>query len=141
MPEAKPRLSVHAGPCDTTQAVDAFMGQLDHPSTSTIEALRRLVLAVDPSIAEGIKWNAPSFRTTGYFATTHLRAKTGVGLILHLGARVRALPDGAVAIEDPHQLLKWLGKDRAMVQFAGENDLEEKRGALVAVLRQWITYV
>jgi len=71
---------------DTTKAVDDFMAKLDHPHKRDIEALRKLVLAVDPAIREGVKWNAPSFRTTGYFATTNLRAKAGIGVILHLGA-------------------------------------------------------
>lgn len=135
------RPSAHKKPSDTTQAVDDFMAGLEHPLKPEIETLRRLIFGIDPSVAEGIKWNAPSFRTTEYFATTNLRAKVGVGLILHLGAKVRELPEGAVAINDRGKLLKWLGKDRAMVEFASADELEEKRAALVAVLRQWIKYV
>ena len=141
MPTAKPKPPTHNKPADTTQAVDDFMRALEHHSKSVIEILRMAILGIDPSVAEGIKWNAPSFRTTEYFATTNLRAKVGVGLILHLGAKVRELPDGAVAIDDPGKLLKWLGKDRAMVEFGGESELLEKKAALVAVLRQWIKYV
>jgi hypothetical protein len=40
----------------------------------------------------GTKWNAPSFRTTEFFATLNLRAKDGVDrvwLVLHLGAKVK----------------------------------------------------
>ena len=141
MPASKPKPPAHNKPADTTQAVDDFMRGLEHPFKPGVETLRGLILGIDPSVAEGIKWNAPSFRTTEYFATTNLRAKFCVGLILHLGAKVRELPDGAVAIDDPCKLLKWLGKDRAMVEFASADELEEKRAALVAVLRQWITYV
>lgn len=141
MPTSKPKPPAHNKPADTTQAVDEFMLGLEHPFKSAIETLRKVILGIDPSVAEGIKWNAPSFRTTEYFATTNLRAKVGVGLILHLGAKVRELPDGAVAIDDPGKLLKWLGKDRAMVEFGGESELLEKKAALVAVLRQWIKYV
>jgi hypothetical protein len=60
---------------DTAAAVDAFMATLKHPHKPAIEEVRRVIFGADPSIAEGVKWNAPSFRTTGYFATTHLRAK------------------------------------------------------------------
>jgi len=100
-----------------------------------------LMLAVDPGIREGIKWNAPSFRTTEYFATTNLRSRAGVGIILHLGARVRSLPAGGVKIDDPTKLLKWLGKDRAMVEFGNSRDLGEKATAFQSVLRQWIEHV
>ena len=66
--------------------MDAFLASLDHPFLREILALREIILGADPSIVEGIKWNAPSFRTSEYFATFHLRARDGVQLILHRGA-------------------------------------------------------
>ncbi len=71
------------------------------------------------SVSERIgvkKWNAPSFRTREYFATTNLRAKTGVGVILHFGAKVGEIAAGPKSIADP-------------------------QSAFQAVLRQWIAYV
>lgn len=131
----------HSTPADTSAAVDAFMATLDHPHAEAVQRLRAAVLGADPAIAEGVKWNAPSWRTGEYFATTHLRAKTGVGLILHLGAKARALPTGGVAIDDPQGLLAWLAADRAQVAFADVTDVEARGPALQAVLRQWIAYV
>jgi len=128
-------------PADTRQAVDQFMAALDHPHQADIETLRRAICAVDPSIAEGIKWNAPSWRTREYFATTHLRGKTGFSLILHRGARARDLPAGGLDVPDPAGLLKWLGPDRAQVGFASSADLAAKLPALQALLRAWIRHV
>ena len=93
----------------------------------------------DSSIAEGVKWNAPSFRTHEYFATTHLRAKEGIALVLHLGAKVRDVTK--VPIADLQNLLKWLAKDRALAAFRNDKDLEARTEALQAILRQWIVYV
>lgn len=141
MPTAKAKPASHQSAADTSQAVDEFMAQLVHPHKAAIEALRRIVVAVDDSVVEGVKWNAPSFRTSEYFGTTHLRAKSGIALILHLGAKSRALPAGGLGIEDPSHLLTWLGKDRAMVEFADAADVEAKRIALRALLAQWIRCV
>lgn len=141
MAAAKPKKRAHASSADTTEAVDAFMKSLDHPFKAEIEAIRKKIKGAAPGIQEGIKWNAPSFRTTEYFATTNLREKAGIGLILHLGAKVRALPAGGVAIEDPAKLLKWLGKDRAMIVFRDGKDLAAKKTALAALVRAWITHV
>ena len=138
---AKSKPKAHETRTDSTDAVDEFMKTLEHSFKSEIEMLRRAILAVDPAVAEGIKWNSPSFRTGEYFATTNLRARAGIGLILHLGAKVRDLPGGGVKIADPAGLLKWLGKDRAMVEFTTRNELKQKTSALRAVLRQWIEYV
>jgi hypothetical protein len=120
-------------------AVDSFMAQLEHPHKPAIEAIRQVVRGADPAIAEGIKWNAPSFRTTEYFATTHMRAKQSVGIILHLGAKVRDLP--GVTIDDPEGLLNWLAKDRAMASFADATQVREQKTALEYIVRQWIRYV
>ena len=62
-------------------------------------------------------------------------------MILHLGAKVRALPSGGVSIGDSKQMLKCLGKDRAMIEFKNAKDLQAHRAALSALLRQWIRYV
>lgn len=119
--------------------VDAFMQTLDHPHKRAIEALRRVIVRTDPAIREGIKWNAPSFRTGEWFATTHLRAKSGIALILHLGAKVRGAP--TPEIDDPARLLEWLGKDRARITFADVAAVDAAGPALERILRQWIRHV
>lgn len=141
MPGTKRSQPLHRSAADSSQAVDQFMHGLQHPFKAEVQALREIVLATDPSIQDGVKWNAPSYRTSEYFATTNLRAKAGVGLILHLGAKVRDLPAGGITLDDPAQLLKWLAKDRAMVEFADVGELERKRPALQALLAQWIRHV
>jgi hypothetical protein len=124
---------------DSSAAVDLFMAKLEHPCKGEIQALREIICGVHRTIAEGVKWNAPSFRTTEYFATTHLRAKTGVGVILHLGARKRESPP--LPVDDPDGLLQWLGKDRAMVSFAGMKELRTNKAAFERIVRQWIKHV
>jgi hypothetical protein len=141
MATKKTPTSRHSTSTDTTAAIDALVAKLEHPHKDAIVLLRKAILASDPAIAEGVKWNAPSFRTHEYFATMHLRAKTGLSLILHLGAKARALPAGGLAIDDPDSLLAWLGKDRAQVAFADAADVRKRTRALQSLLRQWIAYV
>jgi len=119
--------------------VEAFLASLEHPAKQDILDLRQAILGADGRITEGIKWNAPSFRTSEYFATFHLRAKEGVQIILHLGAKKRDTP--GFGIEDPDSLLEWLGKDRASVKFRDAKDVQAKRVAFVNVIRQWIEHV
>jgi hypothetical protein len=121
--------------------VELFLASLEHPFKPEILALRQIILAADPCIAEGVKWNAPSFRTSEYFATMHLRAKEGVQIILHLGAKTRDPATAGVAITDPELLLAWLAKDRASATFRNLSDIDAKRNAFADIIRQWITYV
>jgi hypothetical protein len=125
----------------TSEDVEIFLAALDHPLKPAILALRQAILAADPSIAEGIKWNVPSFRTSEYFATMNLRAKQGIQVILHLGAKVRDTAITGIAIADPESLLVWLAKDRASVTFRDLNDIEVRRSAFADIIRQWIAHI
>ena len=121
--------------------VGSFLAALDHPCKPEILALRQVILGADPAIAEGIKWNAPSFRTSEWFATFHLRAKDGVQVILHLGAKKRADAGEVAALADPEGLLEWLAADRAAVKFRDLADVEARGAAFAAVVRRWIKHV
>jgi hypothetical protein len=122
----------------TDPAVIAFLRELDHPLKQEIEAVRQLILGVSPEIREEIKWNAPSFRTTDHFATFNLRAKERVQLILHTGAKVKDTATKGMKIADPAGLLKWLAKDRCLVALSDGKDIQAKRAALEALMREWI---
>jgi len=121
--------------------VETFLEALDHPLKPEIHALRQIILNADPGIAEGIKWNVPSFRTTEYFATFHLRARDSVQVILHFGAKMRDNSKAGIAISDPQSLLHWLAKDRASVSFRDMEDIDAKRSVFTDVIRQWIKHV
>ena len=141
MASEKSKPALHNTAKDSTKAVDEFMRTLEHPFKKEVEAIRASMLGVDRKIAEGIKWNAPSFRTSEYFATTNLREKKGIGIILHLGAKVRSLPSGKIVIDDPGRLLQWLGNDRAMIAFESREDFSAKRAAFERLIKQWIAHV
>lgn len=120
--------------------VDAFLAALDHPLKREIEAVRALILGLGPEVSEGIKWKAPTFRTSNDFATVNLRSTNSLQLILHLGAKVR--PDlEAPHIDDPANLLKWLARDRCMATLGAGEAYRANAPAFEAVLRQWIGHV
>lgn len=117
--------------------VDAFLRDCDHPRLSEFEQVRKLILDASPSIAEGIKWNAPSFRTEEWFATLHVRDPQKVQVVFHLGAKKRdtsqRLPVGA-----PEGMVEWLAPDRCMVTI---EDVKRRGKALQAFVRSWILHV
>ena len=123
------------------ESVESFLASLDHPFRPGILAVRQVILAADPAIGEGIKWKAPSFRTTEYFATVHLRARDGVAVILHFGAKKRDMAAARARIADPASLLEWLADDRAMVRFRDVDEIAASREAFTSLIREWIRYV
>lgn len=122
-------------------AVSALLDANGHPLRAEIDALRRIILSVDPRIVEGVKWNAASFRTVDWFATLngprHVKEPM---IILHAGAKAKGLllKD---AIADPDGMVNWLGSDRGQVLFKDMQDIQRKEPALVALLRAWIEHL
>jgi hypothetical protein len=121
--------------------VGEFIRELDHPLKMDIENVRQIILNVDPRISEAIKWNAPSFRTTDFFATFNLRSRECVQLIFHTGAKVKATATMGISISDPAGLLKWLAKDRCLVRLGVGKDIQTRRTAFEAIVREWIRWV
>ena len=119
-------------PGKSDASVEEFLRELDHPLKREIEAVRQIILGVSPEIHEVIKWNAPSFRTTEYFATVNLRDRECVTLILHLGAKVRENAK-EMKIADPEGLLEWLAADRCRVTLGAGAEIQARRSALEAI--------
>lgn len=122
-------------------AVTALLDANAHPLRKEIDALRTIILAVDPAIAEGVKWNAASFRTTDWFATLngprHVKEPM---IILHAGAKAKGLVLKD-RIPDPDGLIKWLGNGRGQIVFADLDDIKRKEKALWSILSAWIEHV
>lgn len=118
-----------------------YLKALKHPLKKEIEAVRLVILGVSPAISEGIKWNVPSFRTEKeWFATFNVRAQESVQLIFHLGAKKRS-DLKVIKLSDPRGLVKWLGKDRAMVTLGAGRDVLANRKALEAIVRAWLKHL
>lgn len=121
----------------TTALLDAHK----HPLRKEIDALRTIILGVDPAIAEGVKWNTASYRTTEWFATLNGPKQVKEPMvILHAGAMARGivLKD---RIPDPAGLLKWLGKDRAQIVFKDEANIIGSREPFVRILTAWLAVI
>ena len=119
--------------------VDVFMSRLEHPLKKEIEAVRAVMRGVSPTIEEGVKWNAPSFRSTDYFATVNLRSREAVQLVFHTGAKVKkdAKPP-RIEDEAAAGLVKWLAKDRCLVTLGAGREFNAKREAFETLIREWV---
>lgn len=123
------------------RAVSALLDARDHPLRKEIDLLRSLILGVDRSIEEGVKWNTASYRTTDWFATLngpkHVKEPM---LILHVGAKARGIVLKE-RIPDPEGLIRWLGNDRAQITLKDAPDIKAKAKALQAIVSAWIRLI
>lgn len=96
------------------------------------------MLAIDPRITEGVKWNSPSFYCNGWFATANLRNKDAIVVVLHLGAKVKDNSTAGLRIDDPSGILQWAATERALVRFGSAAEFKAKNAAFRAIVRQWV---
>lgn len=107
--------------------VDAYFEALEHPLKSTMEAVRREILAADKRMTESIKWKSPTFEYRGNLASINPRAKQFVSLMFHVGQKI----PGELA------LIPANGDTSAYMRFADEADVKRQRAALRAVVKAW----
>jgi len=113
---------------NNTEKVNEFMDKLDHPFKTEVQAVREIIMNVNPQITEEIKWTAPSFSYKGYMATFNLWTEKQVHLIFHNGA----------ILHDQSGLLQGDYVDRRMVYFADMEDVKSKRPALENAVKEWV---
>jgi hypothetical protein len=118
-------------------AVEKVLAAAAHPLRTEIDLVREWTRDAVADVEEGVKWNAPSFRTQEWFATIHLRTTVQVQVVLHLGAKAAGVVRKA-AIPDPEGLLKWLGEDRAMASLGSGTMLRGRRAAWQRIVAAWV---
>jgi hypothetical protein len=108
--------------------VDDYLKKKAHPLTNEIQRVREIILATDSNVEETIKWSSPTFMYKGNIASFFMNAKKFVSLMFHKGA----------TINDPNGLLEGDGKEARVARFESMEDIEQKKAALEAVIKEWI---
>ena len=123
------------------QGVDALLQAAAHPLHVEIQQVRTIMLGIDPTIVEAVKWNTASYRTSEFFAAIHLRSRDQVQLVFHTGAKVKATAVTGITFADPAGLCAWLAKDRCLVTLGAGKQIAANRPAFEALVREWITWL
>lgn len=111
----------------TSKKVDDFLSELDHPLKQEMQAIRKLIMEVDPSITEEVKWGGPSFYYKGDIATFSPRVKDQAVLVFHQGEMLTG-----------RTVLEPAPKGKAYAKFSNMGEVKAKGKDLKAVIREWI---
>ena len=77
----------------TKHDVDEYLAQLDAPKRTTLEALRRAILAVVPEAEQGMSYGAPAFRVQGKVVAGFAAATGHLSYLPHSGTVLAAVAD------------------------------------------------
>ncbi len=123
---------------NTTNEVNTFINNLDHPLKNESLELRNIIVTNFPKLHEHIKWNGFSFQHHEEdFLTFNFSNRGVIRLILHRGTKNMIEPEEKL-IKENFVLLKWASNDRAIVTFTSKAEIKNYSESLVEVIHKWI---
>jgi uncharacterized protein YdhG (YjbR/CyaY superfamily) len=75
------------------EEIDAYLAELDEPKRSTLEDLRRTILAVVPEAEQGISYGMPAFKVRGKVVAGFAAFKHLLSYFPHSGTVLPAIPE------------------------------------------------
>ena len=125
-----------------TEAVSAYIAQLDDTVGPVVEKLRQIILSTDPEIAEEIKWNAPSFYYTGEMKPFNPKEYKQYIIVMNLHKRILMVFPSGAKIDNANGLLSGDYADgRRLLQVTGMDEVLQKEQALRGAIKDWISKV
>lgn len=130
---------MHSKKTSGSDQVKLFFENLDSPLKKELGFIRKIILGVDKTITEQIKWKSPSYCYNGDDRITfNLTGKGVIRLIFHCGAKVKYHAKKGKILEDKTGLLEWAADDRAVLIFTDMKDIKAKEKELVWLVKKWI---
>jgi len=124
------------------EKVDAYMKELKHPLADVVEALRQIILKIDPEIGEEIKWNAPSFFYAGEMAPFNPKEYKRHIVVFNLFRKdcIRLVFPSGAKVGDASGLLEGDYADgRRLAMFSSMDEVQSKRPQLQRVIKKWLS--
>jgi len=129
-------------PKTNAQLVTDYIQNLDAPVAQIVQAIRQIVLSVDPEIGEEIKWNAPSFLYTGEMKPFNPKEYKRYIIVMNLHKRILMVFPSGAKVNDNTGLLEGDYVDgRRLVYIKDMDDLKTKEPAIRKVVLDWLALV
>lgn len=123
-------------PPKTYKSVEAFLADLTGEGLAVAEGLRALIKSARPDLAEGVKWNAPSFSLDGIdLLTLGVERDGSIRLVLHRGAKAQDAT--GFRFDDPEKLARWPAPDRGVVVVKDQAGLAARAAGLGDLVKRW----
>ncbi len=121
--------------------VDEFLSDQTPEKLAQINRIRKLILRVEPSLVETLKWNAPNyvFRDEDRVTFNIMNKEGSVKLIIHMGTSKKENKKGKPVLSDDHGIVEWNSDIRGTISFKNLSDVIEKEHALSDVLMNWLS--
>jgi len=120
--------------------VAQFLDDLDDNRRVQVQTLRDIILKVDPTLTEHIKWNSPSYVLDGEDRITfNVQNKQQiVKLVLHMGSTRPEDKKGTPIMQDESGLIEWNSDIRGVLSLDNYEAIESRKEAIAKIIRDWL---
>jgi uncharacterized protein YdhG (YjbR/CyaY superfamily) len=91
----------------TQQEIDRYLGKLDEPKRTTLEAVRKSIMEVIPDAEQGMAYGMPAFRVRGKTVAGFAAFKNHLSYLPHSGSVLAELSDDVANYEISKGSLKF----------------------------------
>lgn len=129
-------------PKTNTRLVTEYIEKLDAPVAQIVQAIRQIVLSMDPEISEEVKWNAPSFLYTGEMKPFNPKEYKRYIIVMNLHKRILLVFPSGAKVNDNTGLLEGDYADgRRLIYIKDIDDLKSKETGIKKVISDWLALV
>jgi len=121
--------------------VDAWIRAFRHPLKDVVTDLRTLILSIDKSIGEEVKWNAPTFFYAGPIKPSDPKKYKRYIVVFNRYREdcIRLVFPSGAKIEDKSGLLEGDYADgRRLAHFHNREEVSQKAPAMKRAIRKWL---
>lgn len=119
--------------------VAEYVADLEGDKLQQVELLRSMIVAIEPTLHERIKWNAPSYALNDDDRITFGMNKEGTTtLVLHMGATRKEDKKAQPVLSDDHGLVEWKSDIRGLMAFESSQEITEHQSDITDVLKRWL---
>lgn len=129
-------------PKTNTRLVTEYIEKLDALVAQIVQAIRQIVLSMDPEIREEVKWNAPSFLYTGEMKPFNPKEYKRYIIVMNLHKRILLVFPSGAKVNDNTGLLEGDYADgRRLIYIKDIDDLKSKETGIKKVISGWLALV
>ena len=114
------------------ETVDELMNRREHKLATEINALRAIIRAASPDIAEHVKWNGPS-----YYLVANPKYDLG-NIVMARDKHVLLVLVFYNGMMLEHPLLSGDYRDRRLLQFDDMAAIKANEAAIGQIIRDWV---
>lgn len=125
------------------KTVDEFLSDQTPEKLEQINTLRKIIMRIEPTLIENIKWNAPNYVYKGEDRITFnlMNRQNQVKVLIHMGATKKENKAAKPVLVDDEGIVEWNSDIRGTLAFKDLQEITSREASLEKVIKRWLAII